>query len=248
MDSERNTILRFVDFLKERGYPESAIIVDYPVGRNYHADVAILGQEKNRPIQIFELKTRRFERSIQAGISTLKKSRSFLGDGYVPAYIIFSEEKAQYLELIDLDNPKEVIVLNGENKKEYSIFDYKSLDNKKILKDKQIEEQKKKKTVDLFRWISWSLGILVFILIGCSIYGCLQIDSNDLILIAYLIGLAWAPFVSTLEISGLGFKRSSKEDEICSKTCVNFSRIHPKNPNSDTDEAHYVKPQSPKQQ
>lgn len=213
MDSERDITKRFIDFLKERGYPENAIIRDYIIGQNYHADVAILSQKKNRPIQIFELKSRKNDRSIQSGITTLKKVRSILEDEHIPAYIIFSEEKSQYVEVIDLDNPQEIIIANGDSKKEYSIFDYQSHENKLIPRLTEMKIQEKKETIDTFQYVSTGLGVIVLILVVCLKFGCFKIDSTDLVLIAYSIGLFLAPFASKIKMLGIEFERLSKDKE-----------------------------------
>jgi len=225
MYSEEDTIKRFIDFLKERGYPENTLVTNYNIKQGYHdhADVAVLSQNKNGPIQIFELKRIRNERSTQNGIATLKKCRSILNDESIPASIIFSEEKSQYFEVIDLDNPKDVMVTNEDNKKLYAIFDYKSHENKHIQRLKDNVVKNEKRTTDYFIYLSWSFCVVVAIIAACSIHGCIQIDSKDLVLIAYCIGLVLAPFVSKMKILGIEFERLSKHDETCLKKCANFS-------------------------
>ena len=64
--TERNLIIRLKNYLLKHGYPEESILIEYKIGR-YRADLVVIDTQTNIPIQIFELKARKNEQSIQMG-------------------------------------------------------------------------------------------------------------------------------------------------------------------------------------
>jgi len=145
MQLEIKTAGKFIEYLKVHGYPEDSIGVEYYIGKCCRADIAILEQERNIPIQLFELKINKSKRSIEAGISQLNRCRTILNDEKIPAYLIFPKNEKLYFEVLDInkirnnnlesfDNFYENISNNSleDKNNEFLVFNYQGQRTKRL--------------------------------------------------------------------------------------------------------------------
>jgi len=204
MPLEIELIKTFIQYLKDNGYPEESIGIEYIVNKNYRIDIAILDQKQNIPIQIFEVKTNKNKRSIENGKMQLERCRSLLKDNNIPAYIVFSKSEPPYFEVINIDKISD---------EDFIIFDYKSHRNKRLYEVAENVKKEKEKVIDSFKILFYVLSIIVFCIGVLSKIGFFKISIEDLTIIAFSIGLLLIPYASKIKILGIEFERLTGNKE-----------------------------------
>ena len=56
MEREESTLHRLIDYLLAHGYPEESLAIEFPIGRRFRADIAVVDPRTRLPVAIFELK------------------------------------------------------------------------------------------------------------------------------------------------------------------------------------------------
>ena len=92
MELHKNTANAFINYLKLHGYPVDRIVTEYKIGK-YAVDIAVLDEDINLPVAIYEVKGQKTENSINFVIKQLNRYIRELGYS-VQAGAIFSKETA----------------------------------------------------------------------------------------------------------------------------------------------------------
>ena len=98
MQLERYTAEKLIKYLKAHGYPESSIAVEYQLDGRYMVDIAILDMNKNIPIQLFEIKSKKSPEMIKIGKEQLRKHFSFLKNKNIPTYLVFPKDEEPFFD------------------------------------------------------------------------------------------------------------------------------------------------------
>lgn len=69
---EKNLIENLKQYLISHGYPENSIITEYKLGK-YRADLVVIDNETNSPMQLFELKSTNNKKTYRNGEDTIKQ-------------------------------------------------------------------------------------------------------------------------------------------------------------------------------
>ncbi|MDR0515578.1 MAG: hypothetical protein LBH25_00865 [Fibromonadaceae bacterium] len=203
---EKNIVEIFIRYLKERGYPEDSIGVEYKIGKNYRVDVAILDRKQNIPIQLFELKINNSERSKKNGRVQLERSRTILKDKDIPAYLVFPKNESPYFEVLDIDSEKKDDS-EGISNENFLIFNYQAQRNKVLYKKAENKKQEKENTINVLKIVSYLLGVFVLVLAILSKVELFKMYPEDLVMLSLLIVLFLIPHASKIKILGIEFER-----------------------------------------
>lgn len=209
MQLERETTTQFVKYLKEHGYPEKSIAIEFRIGPNSIVDVAILDLEKNIPIQIFEIKSIKNDATIKQGTRQLKRYLESLGDRSVPAYLVFPSQSHPYFEVQNVSQDIETIGIMDSDT--ISILNYHAQRNSRIAELANKVEDKKKKEVDRFGMTCIAIAVTIGLSWGIARFFSFEITATDLSIWGGIIVLILIPYSNKIKVLGIEFERLTKE-------------------------------------
>lgn len=218
--TESDVCANFIQYLKNKGYPENSIAVEYRVADGARIDIAILDLDYNTPIQIFELKKIKDRTTEENGRSQLKKYLKLLGNEYIPAYLVFPGKNEKEFEIIRVNDATLNVEKGKESheNKEAEVFDSLAMNysgqkmSRRAEKVSKISE-KKKATVDLLKVTCWILAGVTLVLLVLKKFGCICLDNNDLALLGGVILLILAPSAQKIKILGVEYERAIGKNE-----------------------------------
>lgn len=218
--TEADVFANFIQYLKNKGYPENSIAVEYRVGANARIDVAVLDLDYNTPIQIFELKRIKSHDAEKNGKRQLENCLKLLGNENIPAYLVFPGKNEKEFEIIRINDATLNVEKNKESNesKDAEVFDSLALNyngqkmSRRAEKISKISENKKE-TIDSFKWICWVLAGLVALLFVIEKCGGISLDNNDLALLGGVILLILAPSAQKIKILGVEYERAIGKNE-----------------------------------
>lgn len=151
----------FIQMLKEKGYPESAIKTEYqydeyPLSRKLRGDIVILRGKV--VVQAFELKTRNDKHTIMNGLHQVEVIRQSIGseDYKVPTYLVSVDENN---EIVFYDNEHMLTPIRNIDK----LLDY----NKAVQSYTNRARQWLQDTFEFnkVKWTCWTLSIIILIFV-----------------------------------------------------------------------------------
>jgi hypothetical protein len=225
----------FVNYLKSKGYPENAIIVN-PVyeylGRKYRPDIVIVDPDSNKPLAIFELKNIKSDRTIATTIQQLATYAQAIKNPDIllfAAFPIGEDNKSIDFEIFPLDDigekgENEISVLKKKGKSKNKVEgeekeistrliktdnppEYKILKNSRLTEEISKISDEQEQTIGYFQILCLVSAIFVFLILMADILNLFKIDTQRLALIGVIIGLFILPYASKLKILGFEFER-----------------------------------------
>jgi hypothetical protein len=210
----------FVKYLISNGYPENSItihpILEY-LGRKYRPDFVIVDPDSNKPLAIFELKSKRTDQSESSAIQQLVTYAQAIKIPDIPLFAVFP---------IGLDNKSlefEFFTISPSTEKKESdrITKHETLPDYKLLKNSRLSEEiskisdEQEQTEDYFQILCWISAIFVCMLLVADYLNIYKIDVQRLGLIGLIVGLFILPYASKLKLLGLEFEKLtlSKKDK-----------------------------------
>ena len=197
---EKNLIENLKQYLISHGYPEDSIITEYKLGK-YRADLVVIDNETNSPMQLFELKSTNNKKFIEMGKIQLNKflleARKLNAD--VIGYWVVPTNKVPFFKIInpEIENTnKNSVDLNYQNQ----VVRSRSAKTE-IIKTKKVE------TVDEFKK---KINILLFVLSIIFVldnYCFLELNNIRFYLILIMIVLYILPYYEEIKIFNLELKK-----------------------------------------
>lgn len=204
-----------IENLKKYGYPQESIITEYPISKNYRADIVVVDIKTQIPVLLMEVKVlRHTDKSVEFRIyEQLKKYYSEFNTPLKAIGAIFDmrEEKVRYTDYTDAikEHHYEQKVDN------YSLPTYKELingANQKVIKQKEIKQENNINILKrLCRYILPSICILILLLDAFGIY---TLSTHRLIVIGIGLALPLVPCFKEISIGEVSLKREiEKQNE-----------------------------------
>lgn len=197
---EKNLIENLKQYLISHGYPENSIITEYKLGK-YRADLVVIDNETNSPMQLFELKSTNNKKFIEMGRIQLNKflleARKLNAD--VIGYLVVPTNKVPFFEIInpEIENTnKNSVDLNYQNQ----VIRSRSAKTE-IIKTKKVE------TVDEFKKKINILLLILSIIFVLDNYCFLELNNIRFYLIVIMIVLYILPYYEEIKIFNLELKK-----------------------------------------
>lgn len=206
MELEKDVMIRFIEYLKEHGYPQNSLATEYRIGEKYRADLVVIDPITSIPIMIFELKSRKSQQLIERGKEQLRMYLKELPDSTIPAYLVFPKENPPYFEVLRINSNE----YNNDELETIESIDYGSQRIARLSEKAKDVEMKKKDVMDKFQWIAWVLAFLIAVLLIFKKVFAFSLDTVDLTLIGGVVGLVMIPFASKIKFIGIEFERLNK--------------------------------------
>lgn len=200
MQTERALSQKFIQYLKEHGYPEESIVCEWKI-KNYRVDLAIIDIQTKKVMAIYEFKNSNYKNS-NIGYNQILKFLDEIGDYTIPAYIVYDYDNEYGF------NVKKVEI-NNEKNIGYDIPNYKilknSFDSGYIIQ----KEKEKEKVKDNLNIVCVIMSIIVFIVLILDLLGYIDMTTNRIILLGTSIGLFVFPFAKSIKILGIEVERKN---------------------------------------
>lgn len=212
MELYENTKNSFINYLKQHGYPDESISLEWG-NKNCAVDIAILADDLVTPIAIYEIKGMKNPHTIRSGINQLKRVVQLL-DLSVPCYLVFQAKREIGFEVIDVSD----VVFNDsemdfedimESQKPTKPMTYKNAqvgaENKAIMK----AARKRQKKIDRLKPLCWIvLPIIAFIVLLLDAFDKYLITYPRLCVYGVLVIIILLPFFSEISLKDFSFKRN----------------------------------------
>lgn len=212
MQLERYTAEKLIKYLKAHGYPESSIAVEYQLDGRYMVDIAILDMNKNIPIQLFEIKSKKSPEMIKIGKEQLRKHLSFLKNKNIPTYLVFPKDEEPFFDIVNI-NTNNILHRQEISENNTFVLNYHAQRNARIAEEMESVKNKKENVVDNFKTTCWILASVVLIIGTLAKLKIFELGANDLTIISIVIALILVPFASKLKILGFEFERLKSDDK-----------------------------------
>lgn len=181
---------KFIEYLKNNNYPRESIAAEYSIGKNSSVDIAIIDPQRNIPIIIYELKTKKNKRIIQEGNEQLQKYRSLLKDKTIPAFLVFPKDDEPFFEIMGIDDGDlDTDENGGEKQTTQVVLNYDALLNSRINKKIDTIKKEEKRVIDIFKIESWIIGTITLIIGILSKIGLFTLEAKDITLMGIAIAL-----------------------------------------------------------
>lgn len=207
MRLEQETFNRFLQYLREHGYPEESFGIEYRIGKRYRADLVILDQDTGMPISLFEVKSSEDEQTINMAKAQITAYLKSVPDSTIPTYIVFPRETPPYFVV-------QRIFLGTENDEIYEEtvgsaeqLDYASQRRARVSELTGQVSVDRKDTVNTFRAMCWVSAALLVILGVLNKVTCLDLNTIDISLVGAAVALIVLPFAGKMKVLGWEFER-----------------------------------------
>ncbi|WP_320129590.1 hypothetical protein [uncultured Sphaerochaeta sp.] len=210
MELEKNTIKNLIDYLVKHRYPKDSFTLEYNLGKNCFVDLAVIDQELNIPILLFEVKSRKTESSIRLGNRQLEQDLAYLEDKSTPAYLVFPKAVEPFFDLQRVNSPLSEIGSNPIGNPEDILGDFDYYRNTGISQKKNEKQEKQEKTVETFSYVCWILAVVLVIFALLVNFGKIVINQNAGLMFLLAIMLILAPFVQSIKILGFEINQFDK--------------------------------------
>ena len=211
-----NTSEAFVKYLLAHGYPAEAIALEWGYSKAL-VDVAILDEECNFPIAIYEIKGRKDRESIKRGIQQLKRTVHTL-DITCPCSLVFASENNPYFEVVDVseyvfsdDEPDVDAVMHRHTI--HTPFSYQQLSIGTKSKVQAKQRKKRQRKIDTLKW-----KCLILIAVGIAFLvldwkNCFELTTGRLVVLGGIALLVLIPSFGEVTIKDFSFKRKQEENK-----------------------------------
>ena len=204
MEGNKDLSQKFIQYLKEHGYPEESIVCEWKI-KEYRVDLAIIDIQTKNVMAIYEFKNHNYRNNIFV-YEHMLKALGEIGDYSIPAYIVFDDDNEPGFFVRKIETNKNFKNDNIPNI-EVSVPNYRILQNS-FDSGYVIQKTKEKDSVkDTLGKISIILGILVAIVLILDMIGIINMTTNRLILLGIMIGLFLFPSVQNVKILGIEIEK-----------------------------------------
>lgn len=201
-----------VEKLKEKGYPQDAILTEWQC-KNCHFDIMVVDIKTQLPLMIIECKARYGKSRID--LSTINQLGKYCSDlGYpVRACVALYTDKGTF----DYYDVTEIIrgTRNWtENIKAVGIPSYEALRSGSESRLHFIRKNNKKKYINGLRWACWFIIPLLVVALGIlDALCCYELTTERLILFGVVLVSILLPFFGEIKIGELTFSQKEKDRE-----------------------------------
>lgn len=212
MELDKDLLIAVINFLLQHGYPKDSLVMEWPIGQRYRADLAVVDPDTNKAIALFEFKRVKNPDSIKMALRQLEAYTTAMGDDQVPTYVVFGKEGDEPFEIYHIEkgvDDKETLSSVALKK----IPDFSIFKNSKIRKSIEQAEKERERAIDYFLIICWILAIGGIVLLVVDFMGLIKITAERLSLIFLIMILFVIPFASKLKILGVEYERLKKKAE-----------------------------------
>lgn len=197
-----------VENLKKYGYPQESIITEYPISKNYRADIVVIDTKTQIPVVLIEVKVlHHIDRAVEFRL--YEQLKKYYGEFNTPLKAIgaiFSKQdgKVRYTDYTDAikEHHYEQKVDN------YSLPTYKELingANQKVIKQKEIKQEN---NINILKRLCWYIlpPICILILL-LDAFGFYTLSTHRLIVMGIAIALPLVPCFKEISIGEVSLKR-----------------------------------------
>ncbi|MBQ7120008.1 MAG: type I restriction enzyme HsdR N-terminal domain-containing protein [Oscillospiraceae bacterium] len=208
-----------IENLKKCGYPQESIIAEYPISKNYRADIVVVDTKTQIPVMLIEVKVlHHIDKTVEFRL--YEQLKKYYGEFNTPLKAIgaiFNKQdgKVRYTDYTDAikEHHYEQKVDN------YSLPTYKELingANQKVIKQKEIKQEN---NINILKRLCWYIlpPICILILL-LDAFGVYTLSTHRLILMGIGIALPLVPCFKEISIGEVSLKREiEKQSEEESK-------------------------------
>ena len=208
-----------IENLKKYGYPQESIITEYPISKNYRADIVVVDTKTQIPVMLIEVKVlHHIDKTVEFRL--YEQLKKYYGEFNTPLKAIgaiFNKQdgKVRYTDYTDAikEHHYEQKVDN------YSLPTYKELingANQKVIKQKEIKQEN---NINILKRLCWYIlpPICILILL-LDAFGVYTLSTHRLILMGIGIALPLVPCFKEISIGEVSLKREiEKQSEEESK-------------------------------
>nr|WP_320162326.1 type I restriction enzyme HsdR N-terminal domain-containing protein [uncultured Methanoregula sp.] len=207
---ERELVNILIETLKHQGVSEDSIALEWPIesnGHHYRVDLAIIDKLLNKPIALFEIKSRKDRKREKDAEFQLKRYASLLKNQDIPLFVVYPNESK--------DTPLEItrIKQDPDDADSYDFFSSDQIPKISILKNSARQKtlfellNEKENAIKNFQLVCWILGFGSLVILILNLTGFLVLKTEQIALIGVVLGLFLLPFASKIKIPGLEFER-----------------------------------------
>ena len=220
MNLYKNTANAFIEYLIKHGYPQESIALEWG-NETHRIDVAILDEDLNLPVAIYEIKGEKNRNSINMGVRQLRMYKNNIGYP-VKAGLVFGVDTQPYFEYIDVSE-----YLNNESTDLNYLLQIKSLSDKNepdnysnlssSIKPKieQKNKDRKKKKIETFNKMCWIFVCpFIFIMLLLNAFDLYDFTFERLMAIGALIVIFILPFFTEIKFGDVFLVRNNKRHDV----------------------------------
>ena len=212
MLTEQDTFEKLVSYLIAHGYPKETIAIEYKLDK-FSVDLAIIDPKTNIPIQFFEVKSSKSDRSIEYGKEQLRRFLSKIKDKSIPTYLVFPAVnevgfEIQRVELNQNNNDKEYV---AEAQSVIQTINYPGQRNARYSEKIIAKKEKKDNTQLIISIICWIFAPCILVIGILNFTKIIKLTVIDLAILAGVLGIVLIPFGAKINILGIELELLKKE-------------------------------------
>lgn len=209
---EQDTLIALIGYLKEHGYPESSLAIEWPAGK-FRVDLAVVDTNTKEPIAIFELKNQKTKETEKLGKKQLANFLNAMGKTNVPAYLVYSSIEAPF-EIQRVNFEEEELENGVATFSAESIPTFTTLrSSKRNFKIAETREEINRISDKYYFVVCGICAFSLILVLYGNLFKKLSVSSQDLVLIGATMALILLPFASKIKFLGLEFERLTKEEK-----------------------------------
>ena len=213
-NSELDLKTRFLDYLiKQKAYPPNSFLKEYVLGSInkrlvYRPDLVIVELENSIPLAIIEFRFGEIDRKKEMELLRIARGTEDI-NGSLPAYLVTDISKEPGFNLALITTSKTIPGKEPTIKPiEPSDFPtYEQLKMARKVRDEDERRDFRKKTIDSFQWICYSLALIVAGAFVWSFYREPPISIVQLWLLVAALAMFVLPHAAKLRMLGIEFER-----------------------------------------
>ena len=209
MKNEKITTDNFINYLKELGYPEKSIAMQFSNGHNSHIDIAIIDNVTNVPIQLFEIKSNINDETIIRAITQINNYRGTLQNTDIPAYIVLPHNERPFFQIKKINGEKAETIDDLTSELNYEAQKYARVSEKK--RNVVAEQEATLDEFKIFSWVLAGITLLIVILEKLSMFN-FQFTSIDFYFLLTIVVLCLIPYFSKIKFWNIELERLKDKD------------------------------------
>ena len=191
--------------IEHKGYPPESLILDYRITPQSRADILIVERHKLLPLGLIELKRRAKKSYEDASLQIDKYLDDIRRD--LPAYLISFTDDGGFRTL-RFDHETKLL----EPIDFFAEFpDYDSLVIGQATAELHEKEQTKKRTVDHFKVICYTLALILILLFILKKADVITFTSEDMMFLGAIVALFIIPNAAQLKMLGVEYRAKNEE-------------------------------------
>ncbi len=213
----RNTTEAICAYLKQNGYPNESISVEWGT-RRLAVDLAVLARDLVTPLALYEVKTTTNRDSVLFGINNLRNLALSL-ELHVKCYLAIGKDTEPFFELYDVTN----IIYNNEPINYPAILQenqitkplsYKTLQDGIEGKIRRQRREKKQKRIDRIKPVCWILlPVLIIGIVLLDAFKIYELTLQRLITYGGFIVVILIPFYNEISLKEFTLKRKDNTND-----------------------------------